>query len=158
MRDWFTFDDDKLKQLLLSAAREGFGTLKQQYADEKLYCYALYSHESYSFVYTAASSEQGLTRAAEKHMAQDRAEHRNWFNGLTLDQVRAVLRHNIGDSALLAPSIAATLFKEVCDLAETRSMLLFNEWSEVANRVSEEAAFAAIQPHNQQFVDMCFEV
>lgn len=155
MPNWFSFDDDKLKNLLLSTAREGFCKLKRQFSDEKFYCFALYSHESYSFVYTAVSSEQGLTRAAEKHVAHAKAENQNWFNGLNLDQVRAVLRHDIADSAIQAP---VAIFKEVCELAETRSTLIYNKWCEIANRAGEQAAFEAVRPHNQKFLDMCFDV
>ena len=158
MPDWSAFDDEILKKLLLETSRKGFCRIKQQYSDEHLYCFALYSHGSYSFVYTAASSEEGLTRAAEKHMTLDVAENHGWFNGLNLDQVRMMLRHNIGDSPLHEPTIAESLFKVVCDLTEIRSNILFNKWCEVANEGTEEAAFAAVQPQNQQFLDICFDV
>src|ERR1041385_125989 len=158
MPEWSPFDDEILKSLLLDRARKGFCSIKQQYADEHLYCFALYSHGSYSFVYTAASSEEGLTRTAEKHMAHDLDGNHGWFNGLTLEQVRMMLRHNIGDSPLHEPSVAETLFKVVCDLTEIRSNVLFNKWCEIANEKNEQSAFEAIQPQNQQFIDMCFEV
>lgn len=158
MPDWFAFDDEILKKLLLETSRKGFCQLKQKYSDEHIYCFALYSHGSYSFVYTAASSEEGLTRSAEKHMAHDMAENHGWFNGLSLDQVRMMLRHNIGDSPLHEPTIAETLFKIVCDLTEVRSNTLFNKWCDIANEVSEKAAFDAVKPYNQTFLDMCFDV
>jgi len=158
MPEWFAFDDEILKRLLLEKARQGFCQLKQQYSADHIYCFALYSHGSYSFVYTAASSEEGLTRSAEKHMTHDLAGNHGWFNGLNLDQVRMMLRHNIGDSPLHEPSIAETLFKTVCDLTEVRSNTLFNKWCEIANEVSEKAAFEAVRPYNETFRDMCLDV
>jgi hypothetical protein len=158
MAEPFVFDDDKLKALLLSKSRDGFNQIKQQYASEDFYCFALYSHGSYSFAYTVASTEEGLTRAAERYLARNIVENWHWFDDLSLEQMRTMLRHSIADSPLHDGTLAETLFKEVCELAETRSNDLFNLWCEIANEQNEKAAFKAVKPYDKQFLDMCFDV
>jgi hypothetical protein len=158
MQKCLDFDDDQLKRLLLRESREGFKRIKQQYSDQAFYCFALYSHGSYSFAYTVASSEEGLTCIAERYLARNIVENWRWYDGLSLEQMRTMLRHSISDSPLHDGKLADTLFKEVCELAEERSTALFNLWCEIANQSGDQKAFAAVQPYNQQFLNMCFDV
>src|ERR1044071_9258600 len=130
----FDFNDDELKRLLLNASREGFNRIKQQYLGESFYCFALYSHGSYSFVYTVASTEEGLNCIAERYLARNIVENWRWYDGLSLEQMQTMLRHSISDSPLHDGRLAETLFKEVCELTEERSTDLFNWWCEIANQ------------------------
>ena len=68
MLEDFIFDYSGFYERLLLASCKGFQLLKDRHADETFYCFAFYSHGSRSFLYSAASTEEGLTRVAQRYI------------------------------------------------------------------------------------------
>jgi hypothetical protein len=146
----FSFDYTAFYEKLLNASRVGFQSLKDRHRNETFYCFAYYSHGSYSFLYSAASTEEGLTRVAQNYID----EYPQWYSKATLDEMRVDLRHNIADSPLMADMpLISPLFEEICELAYARHIRLHEIWSQVADAHGYDEAFDLIEPHQQQFLE-----
>jgi hypothetical protein len=154
MLDNFAFDYKGFYEKLLRASRQSFQLIKDRYPNDTFYCFAFFSHGSYSFVHTAASSEEGLTREAQDYV--DRFPE-SWGQ-FSLTDVRLSLRHSLPGSPLLEADITLSIFEEVCDLAWERSDALQEIWSSLADELGNDEAFRLVKPHKDQFLDTCFNV
>jgi hypothetical protein len=149
----FSFDYAAFYEKLLNASRAGFQLLKDRHGNETFYCFAYYSHGSYSFLYSAASTEEGLTRVAQRYID----ENPQWYGKATLDEMRVDLRHSIADSPLMADApLILPIFEEINDLADARHIRLHEIWSQVADAYGYDEADDLIKPHQQQFLETCF--
>lgn len=145
----FAFDYSHFYVALLDASRKGFNLLKELHLGETFYCFALYSHGSYGFVYTTGNTEEALMRTAQAYVNQP-----NWSHYATLDEMRTMLRHHIGDSPLLDHYLLLEpFFQEVFELAEARSNQLHDIWVQLAHEIGDDKAFEMIEPHQQQFLE-----
>lgn len=154
MLEHFEFDYTDFYMKLLAASRRGFQTLKDHHAGETFYCFAFYSHGSHSFLYSAASSEEGLTHVAQHYINQ----YPEMYGHIPIHDMRTMLRHNIADSPLTQPGLMLPIFEEVCELTEKRSNTLHNIWSSLFDKLGANAAFQFTRPHYDQFLDTCFLV
>lgn len=150
----FRFDYDVFYEKLLIVSRQGFQLIKERYPNESFYCFAFYSHGDRSFIYTAASTEEGLTRVAQRYIK----DYPQWYGQATLEEMRAQLRHSVADSPVHEPQLIEPLFQEINDLLWTRSDMLFEIWSRLADEIGYEKAFNLRAPHDQQFLNVCFAV
>jgi uncharacterized protein DUF4303 len=154
MLEDFVFDYSDFYERLLLASREGFQLLKDRHTNETFYCFAFYSHGSGSFLYPAASTEEGLTRAAQRYIDT----HLERYGKFTLAEMRTRLRHSIADSPLNDSTLMLPVFQEICDLAEARSTGLFEVWSRLSDKFGDDKAFELVEPHDRQFLETCFAV
>jgi hypothetical protein len=154
MLENFVFDYSDFQKKLLAVSQQGFQLLKDRHKNETFYCFAFYSHGSLSFLYPAASSEEGLTRVAQHYINH----HPKPYGQVSLADMRTSLRHSIADSPLNEPDLMLPIFEEVCDLAWKRSSELNDIWSNLADQIGEDPAFELIQPHEDQFMETCFSV
>ncbi len=154
MLEDFIFDYSDFYERLLLASRKGFHLLKDRHTGETFYCFAFYSHGSHSFLYPAASTEEGLSHVAQSYIDT----YPDRYGRFTLAEMRTRLRHSIADSPLNDPPLILPVFQEICDLAEARSTGLFEVWSQLSNEYGEDRAFEWVEPHDKKFLETCFAV
>ncbi len=92
MRQPFNFET--FQALLYEAARAAFQEIRRAHAGETFYVFALFTYGELGYLSATASTEQGLTRVAQKYIAG------GWNQGKTLEEMREALRWNPVDSPL----------------------------------------------------------
>lgn len=93
--DLKTFDYDGFAAHLLSAAYDGFVTLRRHHPHEQFYVYALYASPMYAHLFASANGEAALVRTARAYLKQDQG--RGWYADLAEADVCALLRYIAAD-------------------------------------------------------------
>jgi hypothetical protein len=91
-----SFDFDNFRSYLYDASKAGFLAIQGAHTNEHFYSFALVTSGDMAYVYPTASTEEGLTQAAQKYIDKGRKSDK----GKTLEQMRDELRWSLGDSYL----------------------------------------------------------
>lgn len=109
-------DFQYLIHMLTQATRLAFQSLKQHYESEIIYAFALYTHGDFSYVTSTASSEEGLTKVAQKYIAEGR------HNNRSLSEQRILLRWSPADSLL--HEVGGEFFNDIDPLLEEANAIM----------------------------------
>ncbi len=90
------FDFDNFRSYLYDASKVAFSAIQNAHTNEHFYSFALVTSGDLAYVYPTASSEEGLTQAAQKYFDKGSKSDK----GKTLQQLRDELRWSLGDSYL----------------------------------------------------------
>ncbi len=82
-----SFDFDNFRSLLYNASKAAFLAIQNVHLNEHFYSFALVTSGDMAYVFPTASSEEGLTLAAQKYFDDGK-----WGKGKTLQQLRDELR------------------------------------------------------------------
>ena len=91
-----SFDFDTFRSLLYTASKAAFSGIQNAHANEHFYSFALVTSGDMAYVYPTASTEEGLTQAAQKYIDKGN----KGGQGKTLQQLRDELRWSLGESYL----------------------------------------------------------
>lgn len=150
------FDYEKLRAVLLDEARTAFSAIQFEHPDKTFYLFILSPGTEHGGLSYLASTEEALTRHAEKKLADDAASERREYAGFTLQDLRIYYRY-IG----YYPDLFARdeMFREVNKLANVWHELIWRDlWNkELKGEISENEWEQISDFHSDKFDGVCLE-
>ncbi len=91
-----SFDFDNFRSYLYDASKAAFLAIQSDHTNEHFYSFALVTSGDMAYVYPSASTEEGLTQAAQKYIDEGSKSDKE----KTLQQLSDELRWSLGESYL----------------------------------------------------------
>jgi hypothetical protein len=148
------FDAEAFYSMLLNASHAAFTTL-QEFAHETIYSIELHTSAELAYFTPIVSTEEQLRRVAEGYLT--RYANSGWYEGITLEQMRICLRHNLADSAYIRHKSIEHLIQEVNAVSRQLHTVLQQEFYQLLSLGLEEEALQMMSTQDQPQIDGCSE-